>query len=86
MADNFAGFNTGLDSPFVGGATVTPHDTNDLAIASRALYATGAGDIHVDTVDGSELTWTVAALSYHNIRVTRVYSTGTTATGIIAFY
>jgi hypothetical protein len=67
-------------------AAVTPHNTNDI-IETYSLYIGGAGALKVDMSDGSTQTFTaVAAGSVVPIAVTRVYSTGTTATGIIALY
>jgi len=86
MGDKFANMIGALDSPSSGGAAVTPHDTNELPIASRRLLVEGAGDLTVVTVDGSEVTFHSAADQYHELRVKQVKATGTDATGIVAFW
>lgn len=73
----------------VGPAThaeaVTPSDANDLVRVSRALYVGGAGDVAIVTRDGSGVILSaVPAGTVLPVRVTRVKSTGTTATLLVA--
>lgn len=86
MADQFKNFQPGLESPASHLAAVTPSDTQDLPVASRALNVAGAGSIRVTTVKGDTATITVAAGIPFPVRVTRVWATGTNATGIVALY
>ena len=87
MADAFASHASGLDSPAHRLAAVTPNDSADLASASRALYIGGAGDVSVVTVGGDTVTLSGAqAGSIIPVRVSRVRSTGTTATNIVAMW
>lgn len=73
--------------PILGGAAVTPSDTVDLAPAARALYVGVGGAIKVDTLNGSTLTFAgVSGGCILPVSVKRVYSTGTTASSIIALY
>jgi S-adenosylmethionine synthetase len=73
-------------SAAVGFVAVTPSDSIVFA-ATRALYVGVAGDIVVDGAKrGTQVTLTAAAAGEHPWQVTRVYSTGTTATGIVALY
>lgn len=66
-------------------AAVTPADGTDLTYISRALYVGGAGNVKVTMLSGDEVTFTGAqAGTILPIRVTRVWSTGTTATTILA--
>lgn len=75
-----------------GALNVTPSDTDNLAFPSgthrtRGLYVAVTGDLAVEMVDGSTVTFTdIAAGVFHSIAVTKVLSTGTTATGIVALY
>jgi hypothetical protein len=68
---------------------ITPDDNNDLVNhAFRGLYIGGAGNIKVD-MEGSGtavLFSAVPAGTILPIQVRRVYSTGTTATLIVALY
>ena len=66
---------------------VTPHDTNDLTQICRAIYVGVAGDLKVITARGDTVTFkTIVAGCIHPIAVKRVFSTGTTATNIVALY
>ncbi|HET6446167.1 MAG TPA: hypothetical protein VFI27_16490 [candidate division Zixibacteria bacterium] len=65
---------------------VTPHDTNDLT-PTRGIYVGVSGDLKVDSLDGNAITFVgISAGIIHPISCTRVYSTGTTATNIVAIY
>lgn len=68
--------------------SVTPDDSNDLTPApANALYVGSQGDVKVDMMEGTTVTFTaVPAGTVLNIRVNRVYSTDTTASGIVALY
>lgn len=75
-------------------AAVTPSNTVDIPSVSGGtsnngcvLYVGGAGDLKVDTVGGDAVTFVaVPAGSFIPVQVTRVYSTGTTATSIVALW
>lgn len=73
--------------PFTEATAVTPHDTNDLTVPCRALFIGVAGNVKVDMVGvGAAVVFTAMAIGIHQIAVTRVYSTGTAATNIVALY
>lgn len=64
---------------------VTPSDGTDLTIVSRGLYVGGSGNVAVVMASGAAVTFTgVIAGSLLPIRVSRVKSTGTTATTILS--
>ena len=63
---------------------VTPSDVNDLTWISRALYIGATGNMQVTTMGGETVTLTGMGVGWHPLRVTRVWATGTTATGIVA--
>jgi hypothetical protein len=65
---------------------VTPNDSTDLSKTTRGLYIGVSGDVKVN-IGGSTITFTaMAAGIIHPIGVTRVFSTDTTATNIVAVY
>ncbi len=74
-----------LIRPSRNAATVTPHDTNDIA-HTHALYVGTAGALKVDMIGGTTITIATAIAGYHPLQVTRVYSTGTDAADIHALY
>ncbi|WP_375229896.1 spike base protein, RCAP_Rcc01079 family [Roseobacter sp. S98] len=87
MADQFENIKPSLESPCEGLEAVTPSDSEDLAQVTRALYVGGGGDLAVRAKDGSQATFvSLKAGQMIPVRVSRVFSTGTTATGIIGMY
>ncbi len=65
----------------LGAAAVTP--SNSTVVAFSALFVGGAGNLAVVTAGGDSVTFTgVLAGTVLNIAVTKVMSTGTTATNI----
>lgn len=87
MADEWATQSTGIGGPARNAAVVTPSDAADLPNATRALYVAGAGDISMITVGGQTVSLTaVPAGSILPLCVARVRATGTTATGMVAFW
>ncbi len=86
MTDIFDDYSGGLESPATHIAPVTPSDSVDLAVASRGINVAGSGSIQVTTVGGSTATVHIAAGGVFPIRVTRIWATGTNATGIVVLY
>ena len=67
-------------------AAVTPSDSENLA-NSGMLYISGTGNVKVTTKGGQDVTiLTVPVGLLEGLEVERVWSTGTTATGIHVFY
>lgn len=85
MAGLFEKFTSGLSSPGQHAAVVTPNDSADLATFARALIIGVAGNVKVDTV-GGETVMIPAVAGVLPVRVRRVYSTDTTASGIVAIW
>ena len=88
MADPTFNHQAGLESPAWTAAEVTPDDDNDLTrVATRALYIGGDGNISVVMSGGGTVAFSgLPAGTILPVRVDRVRSTGTTATGIVALY
>jgi hypothetical protein len=88
MADDFDKNSSGLDSPAYNAEAVTPSDSVNLAKTSRGVYVGVAGDISVEMAGtGTAIVFTgVLAGSILPIRITRVNSTGTTATNMTSLY
>lgn len=71
--------------PAVDAVAVTPSDSTDLTNVSRALWVGGAGNISVIMLSGSTVTFSnIGGGTLLPIRVSRVRSTGTTATSILS--
>ena len=91
-----AGSGTAAD-PFVQPAgpapncfLITPNDGANLAATTRGISFAVAGALKVDTVGGSVgiviPSGALAAGIIHPLCVTKVYNTGTGATGIVGYY
>lgn len=73
-------------APAAAAVAVTPSDTTIIA-ATRALYVGVAGNVTVTMMDGADVTFTgMLAGVIYPLRVTKVLSTGTNATNIVALY
>ena len=86
MADIFEDRSSGLESPGYDAVTVTPSDSNDLAITSRAIYVGTSGDLRVTTASGSIVTFVAVPEGMLPMRVSRVHASGTTASDIVAVW
>lgn len=86
MTDLFSNMAPGLESPARNLSEITPSDTEDLAIFSRALNVAESGFVAVTTIAGDEGRVFLAAGSIFPLRVRRIWATGTTATGIACLY
>ena len=77
-----------LNSPAQHAAAVTPHDSTDLTTTARYLYVGTAGDVSLETVGGdSAIVFTaVPAGTVLPVVTTRVNSTSTTASNIVALW
>jgi len=80
MADRLAGKYGSTDSGFLFNFTAS--DSTDLPHVTRALIVGAAGNVKITDPDGLTDTYTLPAGQY-TIRATRIWSTGTTATGLV---
>ena len=87
MSDKFSNYHSGLESPAERAFAITGNDSTDLTIFPRAIYVGGAGNIKVTTIGGDTVTFSGAlAGTIIPVRVTRVFSTDTTATNLLGLY
>jgi hypothetical protein len=86
MTDLFADRVSGLDSPAQGVFTPAQSDTVNLAIATRAIRVSGAGNVKITGVDGVDAVCAFLAGETRALRALRIWTTGTTATGIEGMY
>ena len=85
--DQFAQHSLGLESPVSNAVVVTPDNDNDLSFVTRGIMVSVSGDVAVTTKAGNDVTLpALAAGIIHPFRVSRIKSTGTTATGILAVW
>ncbi len=88
--DLYGSFNSvPLDAPAVHVALVSPSDSADLSYVTRGVSMAAAGDLKVTMVGGETVVIPSGALAagvIHPLRVTRIFSTLTTATGIVAYW
>ena len=84
MVDTFKGYTPSLESPASDASAVAPSDTADLPSYSRGLNVANSGFVRLTTVSGATETIYVTAGGVFPIRASRIWATGTTATGIVA--
>tara|TARA_R110002074_G_scaffold40332_5_gene107756 strand:+ start:419 stop:673 length:255 start_codon:yes stop_codon:yes gene_type:complete len=66
--------------------SVTPSDGVDLTDVGAAIYVGVTGDLKVTMADGVAVVFKNIPVGFHPILVNRVWSTGTTASEILACY
>lgn len=69
------------EGPYIDGFPITPNDSADLEQMTNAIHVGTAGNIRVLTQRGRDAIFAVTA-GWHRIRVSKVFSTNTTAAGI----
>lgn len=85
--DNFSRQQTIDTSPFNNAAAIVLHDTNELANVTRGIYVGVGGNIKVSMWDSGVVTFTgVPTGTVLDIRAKIVWSTGTTATTMLALW
>ncbi|TQN59733.1 hypothetical protein FLX27_20225 [Agrobacterium tumefaciens] len=84
MAEIYTHYAAGLESPASNGFDILPDDTNPLPSPTRAIYVGNGGQLCLTLLSGATVTFqNLPAGSLLPVRATRVFSTRTTATGII---
>ena len=83
--DNFSRQQTLTSDPATNAVLITPNDSTDLVTVTRAVYVGTAGNMKVTMQDSGTVLFTgVPAGTTLPIRVSRIWSTTTTASTIIA--
>ncbi len=85
IEDRFPTVQPGVEQPATRAVAVTPNNDTDLTFRTRALVCTGGGSVNVHMAGSSTpVLLGIAAGVPLAVRVDRVLSTSTTATGIVA--
>ena len=71
--------------PFNHAFAITPADGADITVPGAEIFVKVAGDLKITTVGGDTVTLAVP-VGHLPVAVSRVFSTGTTATGISGIY
>lgn len=74
---------TDKNDPIDSAVEIVPNDTTELEYITRVIWVGTAGDLSCLMFDNLEVTFPNLQVGWHPIRVRRVNSTGTTASGII---
>lgn len=83
MSDPFDNRHVPITAPPSNAEEVTPSDSTDLNVPSRALHIGTGGDLRVRTLGGQDVTYRNVA-GTKVLRAVRIFATGTTAADIIA--
>lgn len=84
IKDNFKSEEMELHSPAEDAQIVTPNDDGDLPYIPRAFLVASDGNVKVTTKRGTVITFTgLKQGMLIPLRVTRIWSTGTTVSGIV---
>lgn len=87
MYDAFAGACPELESPASFAMAITPSDSDDLTHVPRALYCLSAGTVRVTMRSGGDpVTLPILPGTPLPVRISRVWASGTTATGIVGIW
>ena len=86
MSDPFKNRAPSLSGPATDLAPVTPSDSVNFASVAVALYVENAGTLSIETQQNETRTVAVGNFAILPVGVRRVNDTGTTATGIHAFF
>ena len=84
MSDPFKDYASSLESPATVLVPVTPSDTTDLTVVSRAINVSQSGFVRMTTTGNTTATVYIAAGVGFPVRATRIWAAETTATGITA--
>lgn len=80
-------YNSHMNAPAVHWVSVTPSDATILPAGCRGLWVGGTGNIALQSSAGTTVTFTnVANGTMLSVSPSKVMSTNTTATAIIALY
>jgi hypothetical protein len=83
--DNFSRQQTLTGDPATNAVLITPNDSTDLVAVTRAVYVGTTGNMKVTMQDSGTVLFTgIPAGTTLPIRVSRIWSTTTTASTIIA--
>lgn len=82
IVNKFAGMAGGLSAPASTIFPIQPNDAADLPVLTRKINVARPGFVRVTMADGSVGTLFLAAGSVVDLRVRRVWATGTSAEGI----
>ena len=86
MSEPYEKGSLSLNAPLQGAFAITPDDATLLPQHTRQLRITTGGDLRVEFISGVVATIPVWSQDVIDLRVVRVFATGTTATGIYGFY
>lgn len=87
MADLYGNTTPGLTSPAIDGTMIVPSDGSELSHITRAVYVGGSGVINAELASGAIISLSnVPAGSILPLRLRKVRSSGTTATGLVGLW
>ena len=86
IINSHSNLSEGLNAPYDNASMVTPSDSADLAYVTRSLWIGAQGTLKVTMLGGGDVTFNVSQHMELPIRVTRIWSTGTSASDVVALW
>ncbi len=84
MTDTYEDYAAGLEAPASNAFDIVPDDKATLPSPTRAIYVGNGGHLCLTLLSGTTVTFqNMPAGSLLPVRATRVFSTRTTATGLL---
>lgn len=85
--DNFSPEQPSVNGPYPNAVAITTSDTTDLTNVTRAIYVGGAGAVAIIDMNGNTTTFSAVPVgTVLPVRATRVKTTNTTATLLVALW
>lgn len=82
--DTYVNYSPAISGPIAKAVAVTPSDSVDLEFVTRAIYVGTTGNIAAVMPGGNVVTFSNVPVGWHPLRVSRINSTSTTASDIVA--
>ena len=69
------------------GAVAIDYSTGDqvLTVPARRVYIATTGNLKVDMSNGTTVTWSNLPVGQHEMYITKIYQTGSTAAGLVLY-
>jgi hypothetical protein len=87
MADTYNASIPTLESSGPIGAIAISYGSGDQTLSGvpRGVYVAVTGHLKVDMANGTTATWSNLPVGQHSMAITKIYQTGSTASGLVLY-